>query len=261
MQQPLDVHRALAHLRSSIEDARESLVERDPYRPSDWLVENCFLEALAISEASGLLELHKMMLKEYEEIKSSSAGFGKHETDPEEGPWLVHLARLMQFVFAIEIFYPPEEQTSITRDLLKIIRNIHYSITDIDSYGKVPADEDDVHRRIELILKPVFPDLRHKPRLTKPIKNFEPDTGIPSLQTLIEYKYLSSKAGVAKIADEILADTRGYVSKDWKRYIFVIYETRRFRPEDEWNELLRAAGVPKNTAVVVLSGEAPAHER
>ena len=59
------------------------------------------------------------------------------------------------------------------------------------------------------MLKCVFPDLKHKPVLTKQIKNFEPDTGISSSATLIEYKFLSRAEDVGPLADELLADTRG----------------------------------------------------
>ena len=96
-----------------------------------------------------------------------------------------------------------------------------------------PQNEKDVHLRIEAILKCIFPDMKRKPSLSKQIKNFEPDTGIPSLETLIEYKFLSRKIDVGGIADQLLADTRGYISKDWKRFLYVIYETNRFRTESD----------------------------
>ena len=141
------------------------------------------------------------------------------------------------------------------KDLLQIIRNIHYVITDTAVFATVPANEKDVHLRIEAILKCVFPDLKHKPTLSKQIKNFEPDSGISSLRTLVEYKYVSRKEDVGAIADQLLADTRGYTSKDWERFLYVIYETNRFRTEDDWNQFMRESDVPMNTTVVVLSGE------
>jgi hypothetical protein len=60
---------------------------------------------------------------------------------------------------------------------------------------------------------------------------------------------------VKRVADEVLADTRGYVSKEWEQFVYVIYETRRLKPEGQWNELMRASGVGAETQVVVLSGE------
>ncbi|HZX49395.1 MAG TPA: hypothetical protein VFF47_09290 [Nitrospirota bacterium] len=134
-------------------------------------------------------------------------------------------------------------------------QDINIVNTDKVLFRTTPENEKDVHLRIEGILKCVFPDLKHKPVITKQIKNFEPDTGISSIETLIEYKFLSRREDVATIADQVLADTRGYTSREWKRFLYVIYERNRFKPEKEWNQLLRQSGVPENTTVVVLCSE------
>ena len=105
------------------------------------------------------------------------------------------------------------------------------------------------------MLRCVFPDLKHKPTLSKPIKNFEPDTGLASIGTLIEYKFISRPEQVGSIADQILADTRGYVHPEWRSFVYVIYETQRIKPEAEWSLLLTSSGVTENTSVIVLSGE------
>jgi len=141
------------------------------------------------------------------------------------------------------------------KQLAEIIRRTQYFLTDKTLFPDVPKNERDVHMRVEGVLKCVFPDLNHKPTLTKQIKNFEPDTGIPSMETLIEYKFLSRAEDVSMIADQVLADTRGYVSNGWSRFIYVIYETNRFRPEDQWIRFLKESGVPKTTAILVISGE------
>ena len=88
-----------------------------------------------------------------------------------------------------------------------------------------------------------------------------PDTGIPSIQTLIEYKFLGKKHDEKLLADQILADTRGYHSKDWNHFFYVIYETGRFCPEKKWNQLLRACDVPDSTTIIVLSGERTVKKR
>jgi len=165
------------------------------------------------------------------------------------------MGRLWCYVAALQEMFPKEDSTKVTKDLLEIIRDIHYVITDPALYGSVPTSEADVHLRIEGILKCVFPQLKSKPVLTKQIKNFIPDTGIASLATLIEYKFLARKEDVPTIADEVLADTRGYTSPEWKRFLYVIYETKRIRTESDWNQFLREAEVPDSTRVVVLSGE------
>ena len=142
----------------------------------------------------------------------------------------------------------------ISQDIMSIIRACEYTITDKKLFTFLPKDEGDVHVRVEGTLRAYYPDLKHKPRLTKPIKNFEPDTGIPSIKTLIEFKFIGDENKDKIIADQILADTRGYYSKDWKKFIYVIYETKRFRSEIEWNNFLRECGIDTNTVAIVLSG-------
>lgn len=170
------------------------------------------------------------------------------------------MSRIRCFSRALEGFFPKDRTTTVTKDILHILRDIHYVIADKNLFRTSPANENDIHLCIEGILKCVFPDLKHKPVLTKQIKNFEPDTGIPSYETLIEYKYLSRREDIPSVADEILADTRGYTSPDWNRFLYVIYESNRFRKEKEWNQVLKEAGV-QNTTVVVLSGESVRRKR
>jgi hypothetical protein len=253
----LDIQQSISALRSSINEAQQAFNEDNEFNDPAWHIESCFLKLLTVTEAMELIEINKIVTQEYNAIKASKGGFGATDKTPDNDLYPIHLARARQFFATLAIFFPLEEQTKFTQDLLQIIRDIHYTITDDDLFGSVPKNEKDVHLRIEGILKPIFPDLKHKPALAKPIKNFEPDTGIPSLQTLIEYKFLSRKGDIPLFADQILADTRGYFSKEWKRFVYVVYETKRFKPEREWNNLLRESGVPSDTTVVVLSGETP----
>lgn len=256
-----NIHQAITRLKASLISAGNLFVEYiftgDEWQNPSWNIEKCFLQLLTIVESLGLAKLHEMVLTEYKNAKETKGGFLVSITTPDGEPFSKTISRLRQFLSTIEQFYPSDEPTKITKDLLQIIRDIHYTITDKVLFGSVPQGEKDVHIRIEGILKCIFPDLKHKPTLTKPIKNFEPDTGIPSIETLIEYKFLSRPDDVGTIADEVLADTRGYTSKDWKYFVYVIYETNRFRREKEWVQLLRQSGVPDNTTIVVLSGEPP----
>ncbi len=227
----------------------------DEWSEPDWITESCFIQLLAITEGLGLAELRNMIYAEYVATKQSNGGFTASGSDPDGEPYSLALGRVRCFQRALEHMFPGDEKTSVTKDLLQIIRDIHYTIADTTVFPSPPSDESDVHHRIEAVLKCVFPDLKHKPTLTKKIKNFEPDTGIPSLGTLIEYKFLSKKKDIGLIADQVLADTRGYTSKDWSRFLYVIYETNRFRRESDWKLFLQECGVQQNTTVVVLSGE------
>lgn len=259
MMQISNIREAIDNLMARIVQANRAFdrwIDTDDefFEPS-WLIEACFLQLLAISEALELEEFRKMVHSEYSSIKNSNEGFSKGDTHTDGTLYSISLSRIRRFVLVLESFFPEKGHIRMTADPLQIIRDIHYVITNKDLFGTTPANESDVHIRIEGILKCVFPDLKTKPILTKQIKNFEPDTGIPSIETLIEYKFLSRKEDIGVIADQILADTRGYTSKDWKHFLYVIYETNRFRTEKDWNQLLKQSGVPENTTVVVLSGE------
>jgi hypothetical protein len=178
---------------------------------------------------------------------------------PSGDPYLKWSGPCRRFRIALHTVFLTESSQTVTKDLETILRGCTYSITDARAFGSAPADEEAVHLRIEAILRCVFPDLLHKPALTKPIKNFQPDTGIPSIGTLIEYKFVRNATQIPVIADEILADTRGYNSKDWKYFLYVIYETERFRTEFQWRQLLRECGVAENASAIVLTGNPARH--
>lgn len=264
MKDKIDIQIAIQNLKTRIGEASSQFHDymmsgEEWYNPS-WLIESCFLQLLLITETLSFTEFRNIIHKEYIDVKKSKNGFNESGIDPDGDPYPVLTGRLRCYLIALENLFPVIKQTTVTKDLLQIIRDIHYVITDTAVFQNTPANENDVHIRIEAVLKCVFPDLKHKPVLTKQIKNFTPDTGIPSLQTLVEYKYLARKADIGLIADQLLADTRGYTSKDWTRFLYVIYETNRFRTEKDWVTFLREAGVSENTSVVVLGGE-PATSR
>ncbi len=260
MNNTIDVKQAIENLNKRISSASRHLSEwiqydEDWMEPS-WEIESCFLQLLAIAEILNLSELRRMIESEYSQTKADSKGFGKYDRGgPDSEPYSLVLSRISCFADALEHMFPREDSMSVSKDLLEIIHDIHYVITDTQLFRTAPENETDVHIRIEGILIPVFPDLKHKPTLTKQITNFQPDTGIPSLGTLIEYKFLAAKKGTKRIADEILTDTRGYSSKDWPQIVFVIYETGRFWTEKRWNQLLKESDVRDNMRIVVLSGE------
>jgi hypothetical protein len=233
------------------------IYSNDPFEEPSWTIELCFLQLLTASETLNLPEFRRLVEVEYLKLKNSADGFAASTDGPDGEPYSAVLATVRLFLSTLKGFLPPDEHKTIRKDVDQIIKDIHYVITDTTIFPAVPRNERDVHLRIEAVLKCVFPDLKHKPVLTKQVKNFEPDTGISSIATLIEYKFLSRAEDVGPMADELLADTRGYHSSEWDNFLYVIYETSRFKKQDEWNQLMRDSGVPPNTKVIVLSGVPP----
>jgi hypothetical protein len=224
----------------------------EPGLIAEYHIEKAFISTLVLLETHSLNETYKKVDQLYTQAKSD--GFLKSAMGIED-PYMIWGEYLQHYLDAISLSYDANFHIGIiSKDIISILKEMQYSITDSDLFDSPPLNETDVHKRIEGILRCLFPDLKHKPRLNKPIKNFEPDTGLPSIRTLIEFKFISEKPQAKTIVDEVLADTRGYISREWERFIYVIYETKRIKSEGEWKQLINECDV-QNTEIVVISGE------
>lgn len=224
---------------------------------AEWRLQVAYELLLVLAEAQDLRQLRKDIARDWK--AACAQGVLTLDYDEEGESYLKWAVPLRRYAAALQAIYAHEPARTVTKDIESILRAAKYALSDRKVFNAPPLSEAEVHSRVEGILKCIFEDLKHKPHITKSIKNFEPDTGIPSIRTLIEYKYLSSAAQLGSMADELLADTRGYVSKEWTSFIYVIYETSRIRPESEWRQLLRDCGIDSHTTVVVLEGES-AHD-
>ena len=189
MKDKIDIQIAIQNLKTEIGRASSQfhdwIMSGEDWGDPSWIIESCFLQLLLVTETLSFTEFRKMVHEEYIAAKKSKNGFNDSNVDPDGDPYSAVTERLQCYLNALENLFPGVKQTTVTKDLLQIIRDIHYVITDTTVFQNTPANENDVHVRIEAVLKCVFPDLKHKPVLTKQIKNFIPDTGIPSLQTFI----------------------------------------------------------------------------
>jgi hypothetical protein len=250
-----DVTTTLAAIRQDISDANHT---QDAGGDAAWRVQSAYIQTRILLEVLGLTEALKAI--EQIEAQATASKWDTTEIDDEVGePFLLYAGKLHQYLRALENMLGEPKATTVAKDVVQILRATQYSITDKSCFPNPPANETEVHNRVEAVLRCVFPDLLHKPPIAKQIKNFQPDTGLPSIHTLIEYKFMSDQGEEKRIADEVLADTRGYVSDDWTNFIYVVYETKRIKPESQWRQLLRQSGVGANTDVVVISGEEPRH--
>jgi hypothetical protein len=222
-----------------------------------YYVEGAYIEALVLLESAGLSKSFEVLESLNSEARKGYAKIYEYEGDL----YLVWSEKLRHFLSAIQHVFGELSETGLTKGVEAILQDCEYVITDHKMFPNPPSGESDVHLRIEGILRAFFRDVRTKPPIAKPIKNFYPDTGLPSVKTLIEYKYVENKDDVARVSDEILADTRGYVSKEWNQFIYVIYETARLKSERYWRQHLLECGITGNTRVIVLRGESPARRK
>ena len=260
----VNVSSAIASIEKCLREASSSFIDGCYNHPettsaediarAEYYVEKSFVELLILLEHLALTETHRQMSVIYEAAQKK--GLTSSEMGPEE-PYLVWNEKIRMYVDAISSAHGlGDTATSEVRDLKAIVRRSLYIICDTKLFPNLPSKESDVHDRIEAILKCHYSDLKRKPTLTKPIKNFEPDTGIASIRALIEYKFVTTIAEAKLVVDEILADTSGYRSPQWKSLLFVIYESHRVMPEEDWKTLLSECELDSNYDVVVLSGDA-----
>lgn len=269
MTAPIQVDQAIASIRALAWKAT-SLVSEDfdhymqygearEYRNTDGIreaVETAFLQLFTLAESLGQVALSQVILKTYQNAKQ--IGLSKTSQFEDHSAWSYWQSPLEQFADSIAAVFgsPRAKAEAVSADLLSVLGNTQGAITDKRCFSP-PANESEVHDRIEVILKCVYPDLVRKPPLHKPVVNFIPDSGIPSISTLIEYKYMSHESQAGTIANEILADTRGYFQNGWDFIVFLIYETRRFKTPAEWRQLLASCGLTTNIQLIVLHGEEP----
>ncbi len=261
----LNIESTIAAVRSSVSKAEHSTevrARREEGGADDWFHEYQVAQSLAVAfeqlmvlaDGLGLRGTYREIRKCRNEALKYSDGLSTFDTDPDGEVHLRAAGGLRRLVSSLEAAYGLSSRV-VSKDLVEVLQASEYAITDPSCFPHPPASEADVHHRIEAVLKCVFPKLQTNPPIPKPIKNFKPDTGLPSVRTLVEYKFVQSKDDLSRVADEILADTRGYISRDWDNFIFVIYETRRLKGEKDWNDLLRECGTAWHTRAVVIRGE------
>lgn len=245
-----DIRETLSKASNALDGSRDYDVDEREY--SNYCYEKAFMMLLVLSES---LNLHQLRQYIYDLLLEAKKEKFSNIKQYEDDFYSQHGLDAYLCVDAIASLYASKKHNVVSKDLESIIRSTIYSITDPKLFTSPPKDENDVHIRVEGVLKCIFPDLLSKPPLSKPIKNYIPDTGLPSIKTLIEYKYINDGAQAKIIADQVLADTRGYISKEWEYFLYVIYESKRVKPEIEWRNLLRNCDVSENTNVIVLCGE------
>ena len=130
MKQIPNIKEAVHDLHKLIREANQDFyvwVETDDdFKEPSWLIEVCFLRLLVVTEALELEEFRAMVNSEFSGFKNSEKGFSKVSVDSDGHTYSPVLARIRQFVRAIDAFFPLEDHAKITKDLLQIIRDIHY---------------------------------------------------------------------------------------------------------------------------------------
>jgi len=148
-----------------------------PEIQAEYHLESAFIQTLVLLDRLNLSRTYDKFNEIY--AKAKNKGILKTALGDDER-YLVWSSEIYTYLTAIGNSYNINPfSTKFCSDLINILRSTLYSITDKNIFSSSPLNEDDVHKRIEGVLKCVFPDLKNKPVITKAIKNFIPDTGLP----------------------------------------------------------------------------------
>lgn len=113
----------------------------------------------------------------------------------------------------------------------RLIRHLEQTGFYISALDISPTRELDVQKVMRAVLEGDFgEDYRPKPSISQPFKTFEPDGGIKSIETAIEFKFIDSAGDLKTAMDGIYTDFAGYTdSKDWNKFISIFYMTDNYR--------------------------------
>ncbi len=114
--------------------------------------------------------------------------------------------------------------------------------------------ERDIHDLLFLVVKSVFKDARCEENTRKHASSSKRiDIVIPSVETVLEIKYVRNSAHAARVADELFVDFESYyVHKDCHKLIAYIWDQKRLLP-DRYNFIndLRGLRQKGNTRFMV----------
>ena len=116
-----------------------------------------------------------------------------------------------------------------------------------------PGNEAGVQKVMHDYLSVVFPDFVPTPQIPGSLKHFQPDGGIRSIKTAIEFKYADSLDELKTALSGIYEDMAGYSgSRDWVRFYSVIYLTKPFTTFAQIVADLNRPDAPNWTPIAVV---------
>ncbi len=226
------------------------------YVPS--AIEDAYLFAIALAEKHGL-----NLMADY--IKSRKPKFGPdlleaYYSEVLGEPLLLSTFPLYDMIKTIRELYLPEQpiETSIFEsewtNVRKILSNLPLCAT---AFSYELSSEANLDIFAETILRGMYPELNSNPSIDLPNSYTLPDTGIPNIGLLIEYKYLYNESDFSKrVRNEMQADVRNWAGTEkWTGLIFCVYQQRSFFSEESIHKtLIKDSTIFKHLSVVLITG-------
>lgn len=128
-----------------------------------------------------------------------------------------------------------EQSSPGYENILQLLANLAHSATRMKQEIRSESHLDDL---AEGILVAASPDLNSDPTINLTDSYRQPDTEIPSLKALVEYKFLSKKQDKRRIIDEMQADIRNYAGHGFTRLVLVVGQTGEFFLQEKLRAIL-----------------------
>lgn len=120
--------------------------------------------------------------------------------------------------------------------------------------GLQPKNESDVRNAILEVCNYSFPDAMREVGIPRILKHTKGDIGIPSLRTMVEFKFIDSLAELKASLDGVYADMKGYHHHDWDTFYGVFYMTEPFCIQEDVEKEFELVSADKSWTPIVVHG-------
>jgi hypothetical protein len=219
---------------------------------TQYLIEIAYYSLVALLDKHKLSKLSEMLVLKWATDHAKDL-LASEMSEYAEEPMLKATSTLWTFMSALDNVFLESAKFAETK-LATNFKNMLEMIPSAAFGLKFCVDsEKKLEQLVEAILLTIFPDLNSNPSVTNGKNYRQPDSAISSTQTLLEYKFISSKESVASIIDEMQADIRNYAQAPWETLYFVIGQTQPFMTSEQLkNTLLREPSTFKNIEIVLI---------
>lgn len=141
--------------------------------------------------------------------------------DEDGEPYSPVLNSIQMWLNKIKAAYGIKSGTSARRALLRHLLGQTREIVAL--FDLVPGKEQDVKARVRDVVRLVFPDLTGAV-VPRTFTTFKGDFGVPSLQTVVEFKYTATEGETKTFMGGLFEDMKGYSgSREWREFVAVVY--------------------------------------
>lgn len=136
-----------------------------------------------------------------------------------------------------------------------VLRNIiSKTAVIVNDKGLEPDNEARVRNAVLEVCRYSFPDAIKEVSIAKTLKHYKGDLGIPSLKTMVEFKFVNSQTEMKASLDGIYADMKGYKHPDWEIFYSVFYMTGPLYTQEDVELEYKLVAAEKTWTPIVVQG-------